>query len=504
MNIAILIIVILYFFALYIISKTTSKDAGEAAYFRGDRSSPWYVVAFGMIGASLSGVTFISVPGWVGTREFTYLQMVIGYVIGYIIIAKVLIPLYYKENLTSIYVYLRGRFGVYTYRTGSSFFLLSRSVGAAFRLYLVALVFSLIIETLGFSVPFFVPVFISISLIYIYTMHGGIKTIVWTDTLQTACLLLAALLTIIWIIQQLDMEFINVWKSMKTSGYTRVFVWDAASYNSFFKDIIRGAFIALVMTGLDQDMMQKNLTCRSESDAKKNIYCFCIILVFANIIFLFLGGLLYLYGEQQGLLIIHDITNAPLSILDARSHEWINRKTDELYPILALDYLGELVMITFVLGLIAAAYSSADSALTALTTSFCVDFLNFETRRESYVERQRIRKQVQLGFSILLLVMILIFKHINNQAVIDAILYVAGYTYGPLLGLYTFGLICRKTIIDRCVPLVCISSPIFTYFIEYNSENWFGFDVDFLVLPLNGGLTFFGLCLITRYKRSNN
>lgn len=496
-NAIIITTILIYFFALYIIAKATSKNAGEAAYFRGDRSSPWYVVAFGMIGTSLSGVTFISVPGRVGTSDFTYLQMVFGFLIGYMIIAQVLIPLYYKQNLTSIYTYLKHRFGLYTYKTGSGFFLLSRSIGAAFRLYLVALVFHLIIEKLGFSIPFFVPVFLSIALIYIYTMRGGIKTVVWTDTLQTACLLLAALLTIFWILQQLDMEFIKVWQSMKTSGYTQIFIWDEAAPNYFFKDIIQGAFLALVMTGLDQDMMQKNLTCRSASESQKNIFSFCIILIFANIIFLLLGGLLYVYGEQQGLVAMSDSVNATLTILDSGSQEWIGRGTDELYPVLALNYLGSLVMIAFILGLIAAAYSSADSALTALTTSFCIDFLGFETRGQSEQLRDRIRKQVQFGFSILLFVTILIFKQIHNQAIIDAIFDMAGYTYGPLLGLYTFGLICKKPLRDKWVPVICIPSPALTFLINWKAVDWFGLDIKFLVLPINGSLTFLGLWIIS-------
>ena len=496
--------ILLYFGVLYVISWWTGKNATESAYFQGNRSSPWYVVAFGMIGASLSGVTFISVPGWVGTSQFSYLQMVVGYLIGYGIIAKVLIPLYYRLNLVSIYGYLGQRFGRRSYQTGAGFFLLSRVIGASFRLYLVALVFKLIAEKLGYDVPFIVPVIISIALIYVYTRKGGIKTVVWTDTLQTACLLLAAVLTVIWIVGRLDMGAGEIWSTMRQAGYTKVFVWDWSAGNHFLKHLISGAFIALVMTGLDQDMMQKNLTCRTASESQKNIYWFCVILVAANILFLGLGGLLYVYGEAQGLVAFSGEGSNALQILDRATNEMVARGTDELYPILALEHLGSWVMLTFVLGLIAAAYSSADSALTALTTSFCVDFLGFGEKAGDEATRQRTRERVQLGFAALLLLTIMIFAQINDQAVITAIFKVAGYTYGPLLGLYSFGLLSKRKVPDTWVPVVCLLAPVLTYIIDSNSMQWWTVNIGFLVLPLNGGLTWAGLAMLSHFPRSSS
>ncbi len=487
-----------YFGLLYGISYYTGRDSSESAFFRGNRSSPWYVVAFGMIGASLSGVTFISVPGWVGTSQFSYLQMVFGYLIGYVVIAQLLIPLYYRENLTSIYGYLGNRFGPRAYKTGAAFFLISRVIGASFRLFLVALVFGILLRKLGYDLPFFVPVIVSIALIYVYTMRGGIKTVVWTDTLQTACLLLAALLTVFWILARLDMSVPDLWSSMRASPLTQVIVWDWSAANHLVKHVVSGAFVAIVMTGLDQDMMQKNLTCRSASESQKNIYWFCVVLVFANVLFLGLGYLLYAYGESQDVIRLAEGGGKPLMILDSLSGEWMERGTDELYPILAMDYLGGFVLLTFTLGLIAAAYSSADSALTALTTSFCVDFLGFESSKRSEEVRKRIRLQVQLGFSVALVVTILVFEQINDQSVISSIFKVAGYTYGPLLGLYSFGLFTRKKVSDSWVPVVCVLAPVLTYLIDRYVPSLVGMQFGFMVLPINGALTFAGLLLIRR------
>ena len=495
--------ILVYFALLYAISWYTGKNANEADYFRGNRSSPWYVVAFGMIGASLSGVTFISVPGWVGTSQFSYLQMVFGYLIGYVVIAQVLIPLYYRENLTSIYAYLGSRFGERAYRTGAAFFLVSRVIGASFRLFLVALVFGILIRKLGYSVPFYVPVFVSIALIYVYTMRGGIKTVVWTDTLQTACLLLAALFTVILIIKRLDVDSVSLWQMMKSSPYTQVFVWDWSASNHFVKHVISGALIAIVMTGLDQDMMQKNLTCRSAKESQKNIYWFCVVLVLANVLFLCLGFLLYSYGELRGIVSFNDGA-LPLAIVDAVTGEAIPRGTDELYPVLAMDYLGIVVLLTFTLGLIAAAYSSADSALTALTTSFCVDFLKFESVERSSAQRDRLRKLVQLGFAGLIFVTILAFEKINDQSVIASIFKVAGFTYGPLLGLYSFGLIWDRPVKDSLVPWVCVIAPVLTYGIDFGLAEFANFQVGFLVLPLNGALTFLGLWAIRTSKEQTH
>ena len=496
--------ILAYFGALYGIARITGGRADEASYFRGNRSSPWYIVAFGMIGASLSGVTFVSVPGWVGSRNFSYMQMVLGYLIGYAIIARLLIPLYYRHNLTSIYGYLGKRFGEQAYLTGAGFFLISRVVGASFRLFLVALVFDLILERLGLRAPFIVPVLVSIALIYVYTRRGGIKTVVWTDILQTACLLLAAFLSAAWIVQDLDLSATAVWSKLHESPHTSIWVWDWGSPNHIAKDLISGAFIAIVMTGLDQDMMQKNLTCRTAAESQKNVYWFCGILVLANVLFLTLGALLYHFGESQGVVsLTQTAEGVSLKIKDVETGRWINRRTDELYPILAMDYLGGWVMLTFTLGLIAAAYSSADSALTALTTSFCVDFLKFESKARTKAKREKIRGRVQLAFAAALLFVIVIFERINDQAVIESIFEIAGYTYGPLLGLFSFGLLSSRSVRGAYVPAVCLASPVLTWLLNGFLSSRLNFNLGFLLLPVNGSLTFAGLLLISRERKAS-
>ena len=496
-------VILAYFGALYGIARITGGRTDGDSYFRGNRASPWYIVAFGMIGASLSGVTFVSVPGWVGSRDFSYMQMVLGYLIGYVIIARVLIPLYYRHNLTSIYGYLGKRFGEQAYLTGAGFFLLSRVIGASFRLFLVALVFDLILERLGLRTPFIVPVLISIALIYIYTRRGGIKTVVWTDALQTACLLLAAFLSAAWIVQNLNLSATAVWATLYESPRTSIWVWDWGRSNYMVKDLIAGAFIAIVMTGLDQDMMQKNLTCRTTAESQKNVYWFCGILVLANVLFLTLGALLYHFGESQGVVSLAQTTEGvSLKIKDAETGRWIDRRTDELYPILAMDYLGGWVMLTFALGLIAAAYSSADSALTALTTSFCVDFLKFEFKARSETDQEKIRGRVQLGFAAALLFVIVIFERINDQAVIESIFEIAGYTYGPLLGLFSFGLLCSRLVRGAWVPAICLAAPVLTGLLNEFLSSWLDFQLGFLLLPVNGSLTFVGLLLISRAKEA--
>lgn len=493
--------ILAYFGALYGIARVTGGRADESSYFRGNRSSPWYIVAFGMIGASLSGVTFVSVPGWVGSKNFSYMQMVLGYLIGYAVIARVLIPLYYRHNLTSIYGYLGKRFGDQAYLTGAGFFLISRVIGASFRLFLVALVFDLILKRLGLRMPFIVPVLISIALIYLYIHRGGIKTVVWTDTLQTACLLLAAFLSSAWIVQHLDLSATSIWSMLHESPHTTIWVWDWEKPNHIVKDLISGAFIAVVMTGLDQDMMQKNLTCRTAAESQKNVYWFCGILVLANVLFLTLGALLYHFGESQGVVsLAQTAEEVSLKIKDIKTGHWLDCRTDELYPILAMDYLGSWVMLTFTLGLIAAAYSSADSALTALTTSFCIDFLKFESKRRTEAEREKVRGRVQLGFAAVLLLVIVIFERINNQAVIESIFKIAGYTYGPLLGLFSFGLLCSRPVRGACVPAVCLAAPVLTGFLNWSLSSWLDFYLGFLLLPVNGSLTFVGLLLISRTK----
>tara|TARA_B110000881_G_scaffold157142_1_gene139959 strand:+ start:3260 stop:4654 length:1395 start_codon:yes stop_codon:yes gene_type:complete len=461
---------------LLFISRLTTKNSNFNDFFNANRSSPWYLVAFGMIGTSLSGVTFISVPGEVGSSNFSYFQMVLGYLLGYLIIARVLLPLYYKHKLVSIYAYLDKRFGLYTYKTGSFFFLLSRTIGASFRLFLVSGVLQIaIFNELG--LPFSFSVFITILLIWIYTFKGGIKTIVWTDALQTLFMLSAVIITILIIISKMDISLAESYYLIKDSQFSQIFYFNWKESNDFFKQFISGAFIAVVMTGLDQDMMQKNLTCKNLGESQKNMFWFCVILVFANLLFLCLGALLYLYSDFIGF-------NIP-------------ERTDNLYPLLALNHLGSFTSILFILGIIAAAYSSADSALTSLTTAFCIDFLNFDKIKSS--NKNKVRLSVHLAFSIVLFFVIMIFSSINDESVINSIFKAAGYTYGPLLGLFSFGIFTKYKINDKLSFWVCIISPLLSYIINiYSEELLFGYKFGFELLLLNGLITFIGLYLIRK------
>jgi len=470
----ILLIFIIYFLVLLFISRLTTKKSSFNDFFNANRSSPWYLVAFGMIGTSLSGVTFISVPGEVGNTNFSYFQVVLGYLLGYYVIAKVLLPLYYKLNLVSIYTYLDKRFGYYSYKSGAFFFLLSRTIGASFRLFLVAGVLQIaVFNQLG--MPFYFSVLITILLIWVYTFKGGIKTIVWTDALQTFFMLSAVIITIFIILDKMDISLFESIVLIKNSSYSNIFYFDWKSSNDFFKQFFSGAFIAIVMTGLDQDMMQKNLTCKNLGDAQKNIFWFCVILVIANLLFLSLGALLYIYSESLNIPIPH--------------------RSDDLYPILALNNLGGLTSIIFLLGIIAAAYSSADSALTSLTTSFCIDFLNIDNSSN----KKKIRFFVHIGFSVILFLVILIFKEINDESVINSIFKAAGYTYGPLLGLFSFGIFTKYNVRDRFVLPICILSPAFSYIINiYSEQLLFGYKFGFEILLLNGLITFLGLFLIRK------
>ena len=469
-----------YFFLLMLVSWFTGKDADNASFFLAGRKSPWYLVAFGMIGTSLSGVTFISIPGVVGAgganMAFSYMQMVFGYLVGYAVIALVLLPLYYRQNLTSIYGYLDNRFGNNSYKTGAVFFLLSRTIGASFRLYLVALVLQLFVMN-ALGVPFWLTVLSTILLIWIYTFRGGINTIVWTDTLQTLCMITAVVMTISSIGAALNKSTGELITTIGNSEYSQLFFFEGGwgDPNNFFKQFISGALIAIVMTGLDQDMMQKNLSCRTLKESQKNIFTFSVILIFANILFLALGALLYIYAAQIG-----------LAIPD---------RTDHLYPTIA-QHLGTGTSIVFILGLIAAAYSSADSALTALTTSFCVDFLGFEKSSEDETTKQRKRFMVHIGFSVLLFITIILFNVLNDEAVIKKIFEWAGYTYGPLLGLFAFGIFTDLKIRDRYVLYICLLAPLRTWFLKEN-DLFLNFKLGFLIILLNGLLTFLGLWAIS-------
>ena len=477
---AIVGIILGYFILLVAISYFTSKGADNESFFTGNKNSKWYLVAFGMVGASLSGVTFVSVPGWVQNSQFSYMQMVFGYLVGYFIVANVLMPLYYRLNLTSIYTYLEQRFGFWSYKTGAFYFLLSRIIGASFRLFLVASVFQIAVFD-SWGVPFWVTVAITILLIWIYTFKGGIKTIVWTDTLQTFFMLSAVGITIVVIGLQLDWSFADMISQVNHSEYSKLFFfenWIDKQY--FFKSFLSGVFITIVMTGLDQDMMQKNLSCKNIKEAKWNMYAMSVVLVVVTFVFLFLGALLFLYANQKGI--------------------EIPSRTDELFPMLATGgYLGYTVAVCFILGLIAAAYSSADSALTALTTSFCVDIL--EVKKKALNQQTQLRQRTHIGMSVVLFLVILLFELINDDSVVDALFKAASYTYGPLLGLYAFGLFTKYNVVDRFVPLICLLSPIFCYILNLNSEAWLGgYQFGYDLLIVNGGLTFLGLFLIRKRR----
>ena len=465
-----------YFLLLTLIARLTSRGAGNEAFFIGERRSPWYVVAFGMIGASLSGVTFISVPGWVGESQFSYFQMVLGYLPGYAVIALVLMPLYYRLQLTSIYGYLGQRFGPASYRTGAGFFLLSRSIGSAARLYLVALVLQVTLFD-AWGVPFAATVAVTIAFIWTYTHKGGIKTIIWTDTLQTAFMIAAAVLTALLIGRELGLGPAGIWERVGESGYAKVlFTADPDHPRFFWKQFLAGMFIAIAMTGLDQDMMQKNLSCRNIREAQKNMFSFSAVLVVVNLLFLALGALLFLFAEEKGIA--------------------LPERSDELFPLIATGgHLPAVVGVMFLLGLIAAAYSSADSALTALTTSFCVDILDIAKRPEA--TREGLRRRVHVGMSVALAVIILIFREWNDASVISAVFTIAGYTYGPLLGLYAFGLLTGWQVRDAGVPVVALLAPVLTWVFDANSVTWFnGYRFGFELLLLNGALTFLGLMLL--------
>ncbi|MCI4671037.1 MAG: sodium:solute symporter [Bacteroidia bacterium] len=492
-----LVVILGYFGILFLISYFTGRNADGNTFFAGNKNSPWYVVAFGMIGATLSGVTFISVPGAVGTSGWLYFQMVLGYLLGYAVIALVLMPLYYRLKLISIYGYLKSRFGEFSYKTGAILFLISRVIGASLRLYLIALVLQLAIFD-QFGLPFQGTVLISIALIYLYTFRGGIKTVVWTDTLQTLFMLLSAGLTVYLIWNQLGTELQELISTYSDSSLTKVWEWDFAPGNNFFKQFFSGAAMAIVMTGLDQDMMQKNLTIRTLKDAQKNMMWFSIALVFANILFLSLGTLLYVYGSQMGLVEFpaEGVDCSGIMIKDPVTGIMECSKTDELFPMLALNYLGPLAGIVFILGVIAAAYSSADSALTALTTSFCVDLLDFEDR-DNEEAKIRIRQIVHIGFSSLLFIVIMIFNYLEEGAVIWGIFKAAGYTYGPLLGMYAFGIYTDYKVNDFFVPLVAFVAPILSYVINYFSPS-IGYTFGFEIVIVNGLLTFLGLLLISK------
>lgn len=486
----ILILIIIYFGTLFYISHRVSrKDDGNEAFFTANKNSKWYLVAFGMIGTALSGVTFISVPGEVGApsgEQFKYFQFVLGNAIGFIVITKLLLPLYYRMNLTSIYSYIEQRMGFYSYKTAASIFLISRTVSSAFRLYLVVIVLQRFVFDY-YNIPFAFTVLISLLLIFSYTYRGGLKTIIITDTLQTFFLVTSVFLTIYFICDRMDLSAIGAFEEVKNSNYSKIFFFDdfLGSKFHFIKQILGGMFVTIAMTGLDQDLMQKNLSCKNIGEAQKNMFTFTGIFVVINIFFLSVGALLYIYANKNGIAIPTDlITGKP--------------RTDLLFPEIALNHLALVPAIVFLLGIIAATFATTDSALTALTTSFCVDFLGMDKAENSQKKNTvRTRHLVHISFSALIFFVILIFNSINDSSVVGMIFKVASYTYGPLLGLYAFGLFQKsRNVNDKLVPFICLLSPFFTYLINENSKVLFsGYVFDNELIVLNGLITYLGLYL---------
>ncbi|PKW20318.1 sodium:solute symporter [Flavobacterium lindanitolerans] len=487
----ILLIIIIYFGILILISNIVSKkDSGNDAFFKANKNSKWYLVAFGMIGTALSGVTFISVPGQVGSPDiqFKYFQFVLGNAIGFILIAKVLLPLYYRMNLTSIYSYIEQRLGHVAYKTAATIFLISRTIGSAARLYLVVIVLQRYVFN-AFGVPFWVTVLISLGLIFAYTYRGGLKTIIITDTLQTLFLVSSVIFTIYFICSSLDYNLPEAFEAVKESSYSKIFFFeDWLKSNYFWKQILGGIFVTLAMVGLDQDLMQKNLSCKNIGEAQKNMFTFTGIFVVINIFFLSVGALLYMYAEKNGI-------SVPLDAVTGKP------RTDLLFPEIAFNYLTLVPAIVFLLGLTAATFATTDSALTALTTSFCVDFLGMDKAENAMNPNMvRTRHLVHIGFSLLMFLVILVIYLLNSDAVVGLIFKVAAYTYGPLLGLYSFGLFMKtKTVNDRYVPIICILAPSITFLISSYSTELFGnYQFAEELIILNGGLTFLGLLLISK------
>jgi len=470
---------LIYFLVLITVAAYTGKGANSDSFFTANRNSKWYLVAFGMIGTSLSGVTFISVPGQVHANGFAYLQLVFGYLVGYAVIAFFLMPIYYRLNLVSIYTYLESRIGPWAYKSGALLFLISRSIGSAARFFLV-------ISTLQYAIfdfyhiPFPVTVLLALLLIWLYTYKGGIKTIIWTDTLQTLMLVSALIWSVFYLVGELNFNK-SPFDVLIESSYSNVFIWDWHSKNNFFKQFLSGAFIAIAMTGLDQDMMQKNLTCKNLGEAQKNVVTFSIILLLINILFLCLGAFLYLFASQNNIL--------------------LPSKPDAVFPFLALNHFAPTATLLFFLGIVAATYASTDSALTALTTSFCFDFLNFDKKGEATKQKQKL--VVHMTFTLVLLVIVLLIDHFNSDSLIFLIFKLAGYTYGPLLGLFGFSMLTKRTTSDRWVPFFCILSPVLTFILQSNSEQWFnGYQMGFEILIINGFICFLLLLTVSKKQKT--
>ncbi|MBR5911919.1 MAG: sodium:solute symporter [Bacteroidales bacterium] len=484
----ILTVFVFYTVLLFVISHFTSRQSNNATFFRGNRNSPWFVVAYGMIGASLSGVTFMSVPGGVYSGQFTYMPLVFGYVLGYAVIALVLLPLYYRLNLTSIYTYLNMRFGPRSEKTGAAFFILSRLLGSALRMYLVVFVlYEFVFKDWG--IPFWVPAVIFIAIILLYTFKGGIKTVVWTDTLQTTFLLLAAFLTAWFILKNLNISLGDLLKSASEQGHTRMFETDWTHNKFWMKQLLAGAFITITMTGLDQDMMQKNLTCKNLRDAQKNVMTSSLLFIVVNALFLCLGAALIFYAQTTG---FHLPVNEAGVVVN-----------DKIFPSVAFS-LSKFTAVVFVIGLVAAGYSSADGTLTALTTTFCFDFMHFDKKQLSEQQITRYRKGIHVGFALLYLLVIIAFRPFHNESLIDKVFDIAGFTYGPLLGLYTFGLFVKnRKVVDKAVPFIAVASPVISYLLKRYSQTLFGgYQFGFEMLIVNGLLTFLALLLFSRSEKN--
>ncbi len=471
-------IFLIYTAVLFAVTWLTARKADNQSFFIGNKVSPWFVVAYGMIGASLSGVTFMSLTGWVKDTQFSYMVVVLGYLFGYFVIATVLLPLYYRLKLTSIYSYLGQRFGYWSYKTGAGFFILSRTLGASLRMYLVISVLQVFVFD-AWHVPFWINVLVFILLIILYTLKGGIRTIIWTDTLQTTFMILAVILSIVYISRDLHVSLPALVTEVRNSPVSRMFVTDWHHERFFLKQFLSGMFITIVMTGLDQEMMQKNLSCRNIREAQKNMFTFSGILVFVNLLFLFLGALLLIYVQSRGVEV---------------------KTSDEIFPTVALRYLGPVAGVVFLIGLISAAFPSADGALTSLTTSVSIDFLGLE-KMEGITEKRktRIRYIVHISIALVFFISVIIFSKLSDRAVIDKLFTIAGYTYGPLLGLYSFGLFTRRRVNDILTPAIAIISPLICYFLSRYSELLFnGYKFGFELLLLNGMLTFAGLLIFSR------
>ncbi|HZM13917.1 MAG TPA: sodium:solute symporter [Bacteroidales bacterium] len=478
----ILFIFLVYTAVLFTVTWVTARKANNQSFYIGNKVSPWYVVAYGMIGASLSGVTFMSVPGWVEETQFSYMMVAFGYFFGYAVIALVLLPLYYRLKLTSIYSYLEQRFGFWSYKTGAGFFILSRVLGASLRMFLVIYVLQIFVFN-AWNVPFWVNVAIFIILIILYTLKGGIRTIIWTDTLQTTFMLLAVILSVIYISRELGEPIFRLAREVSDSDISRMIITDWHHPRFFIKQFFSGMFITITMTGLDQEMMQKNLSIRNLKDAQKNMFTFSTINLFVVFLFLILGAFLLLYARQEGVSVA---------------------MSDDLFPTIALNYLGPAAGVVFLVGLISAAFPSADGALTSLTTSFSIDFLGLEKRKDiSDNKKTRIRYVVHLSFAVVFFICILVFRQMNDRAIIDKLFTIAGYTYGPLLGLFAFGLFTSRKVNDRVTPWIAIGSPIVCYILNlYSEELLNGYKFGFEMLLVNGFLTFMGLLLFSRKNDS--